>query len=97
MRPLSRQELEEIENMAAECDLKPDRLRVYFAELIRLREFAAIASRYRARLPVKVHQAYLRNVPEKSDLPLILDEAIEERTEADLHDPRATINQPRLL
>jgi hypothetical protein len=84
-RALSEQELEEIENLAAECDLKPERRRVYFAELIRLREFARCAGRFRNRLPLKVQQSLERNVPRGADLPLLVEEAIEEKTEAELH------------
>jgi hypothetical protein len=85
-RPLSQQELEEIDNLAAECDLKPERRRVYFAELIRLREFARCAGRFRNRLPLKVQQSLEHNVPHRADLPLLVDEAIEERIEQDQRD-----------
>lgn len=89
--------MDEIEDMAAECALKPERLRVYFAELIRLREFANFAGRYRNRLPIKLQQAFERSVPAKPDMSLLVDEAIEARIENELHDPRSTNHEPRIL
>jgi hypothetical protein len=86
-RPLSEQELEEIENLAAECDLKPERRRIYFAELIRLREFARCAGRFRNRLPLKVQQSLERNIPRGADLPLLVEQAIEGQIEEGLHHP----------
>ena len=83
-RALSPAELDEIDNLAAECDLAPERLRVYFAELIRLREFSAVARRYQARLPRMVRDSYQRTVPPKRDVPHLVDEALERSIDADL-------------
>ena len=56
----------EIENLVAECELNPARLRVYMAELIRLRTFAEFSHQFRGRLPLKVRDAFERNVPARS-------------------------------
>jgi hypothetical protein len=95
-RPLSPQEIEEVQNMIAECDLNPDRLRVFMAELIRLREFAAFANRYRGRLPIKVRDAFERNVPAKSERAQWVEAGVEESIEHDIHQPDQP-KQERLL
>jgi hypothetical protein len=86
-RPLSPAEMEEIDNMAAECDLNPERRRFYFAELIRLREFAAYAHRYRGSLPVKVRDAFTRNLPAKSGRAAWIEAGAEDAVEDELHQP----------
>jgi hypothetical protein len=66
LRPLSDEEMFEIDNLAAECEQNPAHFRTFAAELIRLREFAAIARNHRARLPRKLAEAFVLCVPEKT-------------------------------
>lgn len=73
--------------MAAECDLNPDRRLHYFAELIRLREFAAFANRYRARLPLKVREAFENNVPPRASIRDLVELGNEEAVEQEIHKP----------
>jgi hypothetical protein len=86
-RPLSPDEMQEAQNMVAECDLNPDRRLHYFAELIRLREFANYASRYRGRLPIKVREAFERDVPAKSERLSWIEAGAENAIEDQVHQP----------
>lgn len=86
-RPLSPEEMEEAQNLVAECDLNPDRRLHYFAELIRLREFANYASRYRGRLPMKVREAFERDVPTTSERAAWIEAGAENQIEQALHMP----------
>ena len=79
--------------MIAECDLNPALQPVYFAELIRLREFAAFAGRYKRRLPLNVQQAFERSIPPRASIADLVEAGHEELVEHELHDftpkPRA--------
>lgn len=79
--------MEEINNLAAECGLHPNRLTELLAELIRLREFAKFTSRYRGRLPLKLREAYESNVPARATTRDWVEAGNEEAIDHELHQP----------
>ncbi len=75
-RPLSADELLEVDHLAAECESHPHRLRCAMAELMRLRQFAETARDARRALPQPVRACLDLNVPTTSaTLELALAEA----------------------
>ncbi len=94
-RPLSPEEIAEMDNLIAECELNPQRLRAYCAELIRLREFAGFSARYAGSLPRKVREALDHNIPKKSERQAWIDAGMENAIEHDIHMPDP-VRPPRL-
>ena len=64
-RPLQTEEREEIDNLAAECEQSPARLRRHLLELIRLRNVMRVV-RSRARVNPSVSASIALNLPARS-------------------------------
>lgn len=64
-QPLTIEEREEVDNLAAECE-SPEKLRAYLAELLRLRALASVCRHHHARLPRAVQQVLENRVPKLS-------------------------------
>lgn len=62
LQPLSIEELDEVKNLATECDDPRARL-AHIAELVRLRALAQICRRHHARMPRQVLQVLETRVP----------------------------------
>lgn len=92
-RPLSPEELDDVANLAAECE-RPERLRALLAETLRLRAFAAICRRHTGRLPRAVQQAMQQQLPQRSTAGAWAAAAAENHI---TDDPRLDGTTPRLI
>lgn len=91
-RPLSPEEIEEVKNLVAECDLHPHRLLELLAELIRRRVFDGIACRF--RISPKLRAIYEENVPPRASTREWYEAGAEDAIEHELHKPEP-VRPPR--
>jgi hypothetical protein len=91
-RPLSPEELDEIENLATECE-DPARLRRLLAAHVRLRAFASFCRRHASGLTRSVVIDLQRNVPNRNTGP----EWAAATGSRPADDPRFAGTSPRLI